>query len=188
MRELHRGSESPMISQDAPSFLLTPVIDNHTIFTIRACHLIGLCLSSCLAVFSSWGGGREVRLWAAPYKEAEVLGTDCGSCVWSSFLLPAVQCHRPTLGWKSMLFICTDSERFILKHVPISQCFHCCLPIFVAEDVWCVCASEVRGLVCHSSPAGVWRCDSGLWAGAAWSSWLCAFQRGQDTTSGGFQL
>lgn len=53
------------------------------------------------AVFSRAEGGRALWLWATAQQEAEVLGSDCCSRVWSSFLLPTVGRHRSTLGWKS---------------------------------------------------------------------------------------
>lgn len=154
---------------------------------------LNIFLSSLFpAVFFRTEGRCAVWLWAAAQQEAKILGTDCCSCIWSSFLLPEVWCHRPTLGWKSNAFqllfylisavmadTCCVTFPFLSPHLNFV-----CLP---AEDVWSVCASKVWGLVCHQGSAGVWRYDDGLWAGAACFSWLCAYQRGQDKATGGFQ-
>lgn len=152
---------------------------SHKVYlSVLLCSVCKVLLSFCV-VFSRTRSGCAVRLWAISQQKAEVFGTDCSSRVRSSFLLSAVWCQRPTVGWKSST-VCLNYNQYylcILTH------FH---HLLSAEDVWSVCTSKIWGLVCYQSPVGFWRCDGGFGDGAACSSGLCTFQRGTDTAAGGF--
>lgn len=141
------------------------------------------CFSICTTPlgFPITKGGCQVWLWAATQQKAQVLSPDCCSRIWCCILLPTVRCQRSTLGWQGDPIHLFAQKTFTL----ISDL---CAMYFPAENVWGLCAPEVRWLVCHQSSAGVWRCDDWLWDAAASPYRLCLIQRGKDPVAGGFQF
>lgn len=98
---------------------------------------------SCV-VFSRTGSGCEVRLWALSQQKAKVLGTDCSSRVRSSFLLSAVWCQGPTLGWKSNAVYIPIDVFFASSPIFVLSSFNCrrCLVFVCIRDLGAGSPSE----------------------------------------------